>query len=242
MDLIGCKRYEPRFLRRFFMDHSLEKAKPYYEQIYQTIKQLIFQGMYKPGERIYEAKLAKEFNVSRSPVREAVRAIEKEGLLVLNERQQLVVYKPSLADVKDIYLCRGGLESLSVKLLTEMGNPDALKALEEVLEQTKNVLLKPEPSKDEIVTCNTQFHDMILNFSDNKRLQKMLSDLRSLTYFYRILNVESAERRKTIYEEHDAIFQAMKQGDSSLAGERMYRHMEHDLDHLIMLLKKEGLE
>lgn len=108
------------------MEHlPLEKAEPYYEQIDQIIKKLIFQGVYKPGEHIYDAKLAKEFNVSRSPVREAVRAIEKEGLFVLNSKQQLVVYKPSLEDVKEIYLCRGGLESLAVKLVTEDQNQKA---------------------------------------------------------------------------------------------------------------------
>jgi DNA-binding GntR family transcriptional regulator len=136
---------------------SLEKAEPYYEQIYQTIKRLIFEGAYKPGERIYEAKIAKEFKVSRSPVREAVRAIEKEGLLVLNEKQQLEVYKPSLEDVKEIYLCRGGLESLAVKLATERATGEELDALEAVLDQTLKAIEASSSKKEEVVICNTRF-------------------------------------------------------------------------------------
>jgi DNA-binding GntR family transcriptional regulator len=217
---------------------SLEKAEPYYEQIYQTIKRLIFEGAYKPGERIYEAKIAKEFKVSRSPVREAVRAIEKEGLLVLNEKQQLEVYKPSLEDVKEIYLCRGGLESLAVKLATERATGEELDALEAVLDQTLKAIEASSSKKEEVVICNTRFHDFILKMSENKRLQKMLNELSALNYFYRVLNLDTEERKHTIYEEHLGIFKAIKERDTSKAMERMYSHVDHDLEHLICLLEE----
>jgi DNA-binding GntR family transcriptional regulator len=216
---------------------SLEKAEPYYEQIYQTIKKLIFEGAYKPGERIYEAKIAKEFNVSRSPVREAVRAIEKEGLFVLNNKQQLVVYKPSIEDVKEIYLCRGGLESLAVKLATEQATDQELNELEVILDQTLKAIDGQSDNKEEVILCNTRFHDHILKMSENKRLQKMLTELSALNYFYRVLNSDTVERKHTIYEEHLGIFKAMKERDTSRAMDRMYSHVDHDLEHLIGLLE-----
>ncbi|HSU79794.1 MAG TPA: GntR family transcriptional regulator [Candidatus Angelobacter sp.] len=219
---------------------SLEKAEPYYEQIYQTIKKLIFEGAYKPGERIFEAKIAKEFNVSRSPVREAVRAIEKEGLLVLNDKQQLEVYKPSLQDVKEIYSCRGGLESLAVKLATERATDQNIEELKSILDHTLDAVKKTTINKEEVVICNTRFHDTILMLSGNKRLQKMLKELSALNYIYRVLNIDTVERMYTIYEEHLGIFIAMKERDITKAVKQMYGHITHDLEHLIGVLEERG--
>lgn len=218
---------------------SLKKAEPYYEQIYQTIKKLIFEGAYKPGERLYEAKIAKEFNVSRSPVREAVRAIEKEGLLVLNDKQQLEVYKPSLEDVKEIYQCRGGLESLAVKLATERATDQELMELEGVLTQTHQVIQIRDENKEEIVKCNTRFHELILEMSGNKRLQRLLNELSALNYFYRVLNLDTEERKQIIYEEHLGIFKAMNERDLPKAMGLMYTHIDHDLAHLITILENQ---
>src|SRR4051794_17322207 len=81
----------------------IEKPVPYYEQFYHSIKAMIFEGKFKPGERIIENKLAKEFNVSKSPIREAIRMLEQEGLIVMDEKSRMIVYQPTLKDVEEIY-------------------------------------------------------------------------------------------------------------------------------------------
>jgi DNA-binding GntR family transcriptional regulator len=65
---------------------SIEKPVRYYDQVYNSIRESIVQGVLKPGDSLFEARIARELNISRSPVREAVRALEKEGLLVIDEK------------------------------------------------------------------------------------------------------------------------------------------------------------
>jgi DNA-binding GntR family transcriptional regulator len=212
--------------------NSLEKAKPFYEQIYETIKNLIIQGEYEPGERVYEAKIAKEFNISRSPVREAVRALVKEGLLVLNEKSQLEVYKPSIEDVEQIYQCRSTLESLAVELCTVHATDEQVTEIEEILANAKNAIDNPNKDKMEVISMNALFHDRLVELSGNKWLAKLLQDLKSLTNFYRYRNFEGENRKEAIYKEHYEIFTFVKERNSKKAATAMASHIMNDLDYL----------
>lgn len=221
------------------MGLSLKRIEPYYEQIYQNIKDLIFQGVYKPGDRIFEAQIAKEFSISRSPVREAVRVLVNEGLLVFNEKSQLEVYRPSLTDVEDIYRCRATLESLAVELTTKIATDNDLQEIEELLIKTSKDLKLEGKNKSELISLNANFHNLIVSFSRNSRLQKLSYHLRSLTHFYRVLNFEGINRKETIFLEHQEIFLQIKKREAKMASDLMDKHVMNDLEHLKHLLLKE---
>lgn len=194
---------------------------------------MIVQGVFQPGERIYEAKLAREFNVSRSPVREAVRALEKEGLLVIDDKSKITVYKPSMKDVEDIYQCRMVLESLAARLTTRLSANRELKEIETTLVQTKKLLEGEDEQKSEtVISLNAKFHDLIVQFSQNKRLQKQIHDLRSLTYYFRVLNFQGENRKWVIFNEHQEVFEAIKERNEEKAGLVMTAHINNDLIHL----------
>lgn len=110
-------------------DYPIEKRPPYYEQFYHSIKKMIFEGKFKPGERINETQLAREFGVSKSPVREAIRVLEKEGLVLVDEKSKVVVYEPTMRDVEEIYFCRMALESFAVRLATEVASDEQMEQL-----------------------------------------------------------------------------------------------------------------
>ncbi|MFC4766779.1 GntR family transcriptional regulator [Effusibacillus consociatus] len=218
--------------------YSVEKPMPYYDQLYNSIKQMIIEGVFQPGERIYEAQLAREFNVSRSPVREAVRALEKEGLLIIDEKSRITVYKPTMKDVEDIYQCRMVLESLAAKLTTTLATNQELSEIESTLSETRKLLEQgEEPNKETIISLNSRFHDLIVQYSRNSRLQKQLQDLRSLTYYYMLINIQGENRKWDIFNEHQVIFDCMKQRDAEKAGSVMANHISNDLNHLKELLK-----
>jgi DNA-binding GntR family transcriptional regulator len=223
------------------MEHySIEKVVPYYDQIYHSIRQMIFQGVFQPGERIYEAKIAREFNVSRSPVREAVRALEKEGLLVIDGKSKITVYKPTMKDVEDIYQCRMALESLAARLTTRLASDRELKEIENTLLKTKKCLeSKKTADQETIILLNARFHDLITQFSQNKRLQKQLHDLRSLTHYYRVINFQGEKREWIIYHEHEEIFSAIIQRDEEKAGLVMSNHIANDFKHLKQILNNQ---
>ncbi|MBO1511167.1 GntR family transcriptional regulator [Metabacillus sp. BG109] len=215
-------------------DLSLEKPQPYYEQFYHMIKKMIYEGKFQPGERINETQLAKEFNVSKSPIREAIRILEKEGLLVV-EKLKVVVYEPTLKDVKDIYFCRKALESFAVSLTTQMASDEELGEIEDLLEKTEQAIQANE-DPDTIIILNEQFHNLIISFTRNSRLQKQVADLKGLIYYFRILNFKGESRAEAIIKQHRTIFNYMKKRDEKLAAEEMIKHLQLDVEHLIEVL------
>lgn len=218
------------------MSKEVKRALPLYEQIYQSIKDLIFKGEYKPGEKIYEVQIAKDFNVSRSPVREAVHALKKEGLIIIDEKSQIRIYEPSASDVEDIYQCRSALESLAVKLTTQRASDRQLQKIEDFLTETEKELQKKNFQR--AVELNAVFHETIMKLCQNKRLEKNLTDLWSLLNFYRVMNSEGEERLRTVFADHSEIFTSMKQRKAEEASNRMTDHIMKDLDHIFSVLKK----
>ncbi|MEH7121721.1 GntR family transcriptional regulator [Bacillus sp. JJ1532] len=216
--------------------NSLERALPFYEQIQQTIKKGIWEGIYKPGDRMYESQLAKQFAISRSPVREAIRALINEGLLIMDDKSQIIVYKPSLQDVQDIYDCRLALESKAVALAAVRASEAQINELESILLETEEAINRKE--KEEIVACNSGFHELIIHISGNLRLKKLVNELHSLTHYYRLLNLEGANRAETILNGHRQIFEAIKERNSEKAAKRLIEHTKEDLENLVQLIKE----
>ncbi|MBU8878777.1 GntR family transcriptional regulator [Bacillus sp. FJAT-29790] len=212
---------------------EIEKPVRYYEQVYNSIREMIVQGVLKPGDKIFEAKIAREFNISRSPVREAVRALEKEGLLVIDEKSRITVYKPTMKDIEDIYECRMALESLAARLTTRLASGQEIKRIENTVLNSKRYLdAADEQNRLALITENTQFHDLITKYSQNRRLKKQLRDLNSLSHYYRVLNFQGENREWVVFNEHQEILNFMKRRDEEKAAFMMRKHLETDLTHL----------
>lgn len=217
----------------------IKKTKSYYEQAYESIKQMIFNDIFKSGECISDTKLAEQFNISRSPIREAIRSLEKEGLLI-KDGKKFKVYEPTKEDVEEIFECREALEFMAVKLAVERASNDQISKLEELLKKAESALEKAEPDWDKkIILINTKFHDLILKYSKNSRIQNQLDTLNSLIYFYRIINLSEKNRCNEIHAQHLEILDFMKQRDGRKAAESMLKHIEDDLLHIKNLISKQ---
>ncbi|MFP5113927.1 GntR family transcriptional regulator [Bacillaceae bacterium C204] len=212
---------------------SIEKPLRYYNQVYNSIREMIVKGILKPGDSIFEARIARELNISRSPVREAVRALEKEGLLEIDEKSRITVYKPTMKDIEDIYQCRIVLESLAASLTTKLATKLELEEIEDTLIKSRGYLEDYcEQKKDRLIEENARFHDLILKFSQNRRLEKQLSDLKSLSHYYRVLNFQGENREWNVFFEHQEIFTQIVNRDYEKACIAMQNHMKNDLIHL----------
>ncbi|WP_050182072.1 GntR family transcriptional regulator [Domibacillus robiginosus] len=216
-------------------DFTIEKQLPYYEQFYQSIKRMIFEGKFKPGERIIENQLAKEFGVSKTPVREAIRLLEKDGLVVMDEKSRIIVYEPTLKDVEEIYFCRMALESFAVGLTTQIATEANIEEIEEILLKTEQAI-NDSLDANSIITLNEQFHSLIIQYTQNRRLQKQLNDLKSLMYFFRILNFQGENRAEIILKQHRHIFSYIKKREEEQASSAMMEHLKLDLEHLTNVL------
>jgi DNA-binding GntR family transcriptional regulator len=172
-------------------------------------------------------------NVSRSPIREAIRALEKEGIIVVDEKSRIIVYSPTVKDVEDVYQCRMALESMAVRLTIRRASDDELNLIEETLQMTQKKIEQSEGyKKDDVIDLNAQFHNLIIQFSRNERLQKHLNDLKSLLHLFRVLNFQGENRDRIIFNGHQEIFDFIKQRNEEEASEAMVRHLIHDYTHL----------
>ncbi|MDF2961456.1 MAG: GntR family transcriptional regulator [Paenibacillus sp.] len=213
--------------------YLIEKPAPFYDQLYHTIKKMIIDGKFKPGERIVESKLARDFNVSRSPIREAIRALEKDGLIEVDDKSRIIVYTPTIKDVEDIYQCRMALESMAAELTVRRASDEQLLTIEVTLQETLAKIDNGNGySKDEVIGLNTKFHSLLIEYSGNSRLQKHLNDLKSLLHLYRVINFQGPNREWDIYNEHKVIYEAIKNRQAAQAAEAMTRHLIHDFEHL----------
>ncbi|MCH6264728.1 MULTISPECIES: GntR family transcriptional regulator [Neobacillus] len=212
---------------------SIEKPVRYYDQVYNTLREMIVQGDLKPGDSIYEARIARDLNISRSPVREAVRALEKEGLLAIDEKSRITVYKPTLKDIVDIYECRMVLESLAARLTTRLATAQELQNIEKTVIDSKQYLdAEGERNRQALIAENGRFHELIIKYSQNRRLKKQLRDLHSLSHYFRTLNFQGENREWIVYNEHQDILVQMKRRDEDKAAFMMNKHLETDLEHL----------
>ncbi|MFP7234242.1 GntR family transcriptional regulator [Bacillus subtilis] len=221
-------------------DFKLDKPTPYYLQFYNQLKKMIFNGTFKPGERINETQLAKSFGVSRSPIREAMRLLEKDGLLKADDRNGFSITSLTAKDVDEIYKIRIPLEQLAVELVIDEANEEELAILEKQLEETEKAI-QNGMEDTEIISLNQKFHDMLVDFSHNRHLKNLLEHVNDLIHFCRILNYTGDHRAETILSEHRKIFAEVKKKNKEAAKQYVMAHFNHDCEHLKRVLE-EGKE
>ncbi|MGF7536161.1 GntR family transcriptional regulator [Bacillus mexicanus] len=212
-------------------DFKLDKPTPYYLQFYNQLKKMIFNGTFKPGERINETQLAKSFGVSRSPIREAMRLLEKDGLLKADDRNGFSITSLTAKDVDEIYKIRIPLEQLAVELVIEEADEKELAILEKQLEETEKAIHNGmEDTK--IIHLNQKFHELLVVFSHNRHLKNLLEHVSDLIHFCRILNYTGDHRAETILSEHRKIFEEVKKKNKEAAKQYVMAHFHHDCEHL----------
>ncbi|AMA51280.1 MULTISPECIES: GntR family transcriptional regulator [Bacillus] len=221
-------------------DFKLDKPTPYYLQFYNQLKKMIFNGTFKPGERINETQLAKSFGVSRSPIREAMRLLEKDGLLKADDRNGFSITSLTAKDVDEIYKIRIPLEQLAVELVIDEASEEELAILEKQLEETEKAIHNGTEDT-EIISLNQRFHELLVDFSHNRHLKNLLEHVNDLIHFCRILNYTGDHRAETILSEHRKIFEEVKKKNKEAAKQYVMAHFNHDCEHLKRVLE-EGKE
>ncbi|GEN33951.1 GntR family transcriptional regulator [Aneurinibacillus danicus] len=208
--------------------HQLKREEPLYEQIYQSLEEAILAGTVAPGERLIDTKIALDFGVSRSPVREAFRKLESDGLLI-NKEGIVTVFAPSLQDVLELYQVRIGLESVAAFWATHYITREELGQLSQLLNQTEQAIEQKNIKK--IIVLNTQFHESIISLSRNNRLKTMMYNIRSLIRLCRNTIIEQYNRGDNFLQEHYGIVRAMSLKDPALAAKEMEAHILHDMNY-----------
>jgi DNA-binding GntR family transcriptional regulator len=193
------------------------------------IRESITSGAYAPGARLIEGRIAEELNVSRVPVREALRALAAEGLVEVRPRHGAVVASLDPASAREMVQIRATLEGLNARLAAEHCTPELAREVAKVLVEGNAKLASGETVK--LPELNARFHDLLYSAGANTMLADLMRTLRDRT---RMLFVNATQDEiRTTWEEHAAILRAVQSGDAALAALLAERHVIRAAQHYL---------
>ncbi|WP_026893570.1 GntR family transcriptional regulator [Clostridiisalibacter paucivorans] len=203
---------------------DLQNYKPLREIVFQYLREAIIDGALKPGERLMEVQLGEKLGVSRTPVREAIRKLELEGLVVMEPRKGAYVADVSLNDLLNVLEIRSVLEGLAASLASKRITEQELAILKSKLYEFNESLARK--NKKEIIEKDIELHDIIFKASRNKRLISLVDSLREQVHRFRIRYINRFNSSNRLGEEHRDIIEAISQGDSEKAKEYAEKHIK----------------
>ena len=209
---------------------------PLRDVVFQTLRQAILRGELKPGERLMEIHLAQKLGVSRTPVREAIRKLELEGLVLMIPRKGAVVAEITISDLEDVLEVRMALEELAMKHACRRITKEQLDGLEQLA-----AVFSESLNGDDVGACaqaDMLFHDAIYEATGNNRLTQILNNLREQMYRYRMEYLKDRHSHAQLLKEHEEILNALKCHDEKSALEWISRHIERQKEHIISILNQ----
>lgn len=215
---------------------KMDEYLPLRDVVFNTLRQAILRGELKPGERLMEIQLANKLGVSRTPIREAIRKLELEGLVLMIPRRGAEVAEITEKSLRDVLEVRRTLEELAVRLACLRMKPEDLEQLKLAAAEFECVL------GDEDITvvaeADVAFHDVIYLATDNERLISLLNNFREQMYRYRVEYLKKKEFHKKLLKEHEEIIRAIENGECDRATEVMSRHIENQVEVVSDTLRK----
>ncbi len=202
---------------------QVERPRSLREQVYERLRAAILAGELGAGAPIIEADIAAQLGASRTPVRDALRRLETEGLLEPRGARGSVVRELKPDEVKCIFEIREALEALAARRAARHMTARDLSDLERLVERMHKYGDDPVA----LEKLDTQFHDRILALADGVRLKRMLGDLRAEILPWRIVALSTAGRRREIVAEHATILAALQTRDEDAIAAAMTQHVRN---------------
>jgi DNA-binding GntR family transcriptional regulator len=206
-------------------------------KIAEALRRRILAGDFKPGERLIEDRLSAEFGVSRVPIREALRTLIADGLVVPTPTRGACVAELSREIACELAEVRATLEGLNARLAARHRKPELVALLREVLERGNAAAARGAPA-EELARLNGEFHDTLALAGSNSVLQDIVRTLRERTEL--VFRRNSAERAAADWREHAMILSAVVDGDSELAELLATRHVHNAAAARLKALETEG--
>ena len=215
-----------------YQDHSLSG------RVFQKIREDILNGKYKENDELRENTIGKELGVSRTPVREALRQLELEGLVTIIPNRGAYVTGINQKDIWDIYMVRSHLEGLCARWATEHITEEQLDELEETLMLSEFQMNKESGfSVQQVATLDGRFHAILYEASGSRILSHVLTDFHNYVKMARKSSIVSEERARKSIREHRQILRAIKERDAEMAEQLANEHIIHVMQNL----KKQGI-
>jgi DNA-binding GntR family transcriptional regulator len=207
------------------IEHSRLKPRPLYEEVAELLRQRIFTGKkndLEPGAWIDELKIAEEYGISRTPLREAIKVLAAEGLVTMKMRRGAYVTEVNAKDLRDVFHLMALLEADAAATVAHNATPDQLKELEALHQQ----LEKSTKDRVKFFSINEAFHVKLMEIANNRWRDQMVADLRKVMKLNRAQSLTRPGRIEESLAEHAAIMTALKKRDAIASQAAMRSHIE----------------
>ena len=219
---------------------NMNEYLPLRDVVFNTLRKAILRGELKPGERLMEIQLANKLGVSRTPIREAIRKLELEGLVLMIPRKGAEVAQITEKNMQDVLEVRKALEELSVQLACERITPEQVEEMKMAAEDFRKVLKSGDVTK--IAEADVKFHDIIFAATNNQRLITLLNNLREQMYRFRVEFLKQKECYPHLLEEHDKLIALISGGEVEEACELMGCHIDNQASTVSDVIRRDQVE
>ncbi len=197
-----------------------------YEEVAELLRQRIFNRELLPGSWIDELKLAEEYGISRTPLREALKVLATEGLVTMKVRRGAYVTEVNEKDLTDVYHLLSLLESDAAGVVAAQASASQLKELQDLHDELEKAI----SNRERFFEINEAFHMRLLEIADNRWRDQMVADLRKVMKLNRHNSLLKSGRIEESLAEHRAIMQALSLHDADAAAQRMREHFSNGLE------------
>ena len=219
---------------------NMNEYLPLRDVVFNTLRKAILRGELKPGERLMEIQLANKLGVSRTPIREAIRKLELEGLVLMIPRKGAEVAQITEKNMQDVLEVRKALEELSVQLACERITAEQVEEMKMAAEDFRKVLKSGDVTK--IAEADLKFHDIIFAATNNQRLITLLNNLREQMYRFRVEYLKQKECYPQLLEEHDKLIALISGGEVEEACELMGCHIDNQASTVSDVIRRDQVE
>lgn len=210
---------------------NMDEYLPLRDVVFNTLRQAILRGELKPGERLMEIQLANKLGVSRTPIREAIRKLELEGLVLMIPRRGAEVAEITEKSLRDVLEVRGALEELAVKLACQKITDEQIQELRMAEKEFEMALSSGDVTV--YAEADVKFHDVIYRATDNQRLIQLLFNLREQMYRYRVEYLKREESHGNLLIEHKKIIETITNRDMDAAVDAVCQHIDNQVSAVI---------
>jgi DNA-binding GntR family transcriptional regulator len=210
----------------------IKPGKTIRQKVYEHLRETILIGEIKPGERLVESDIARRIGTSRTPVREALHTLEREGLLESTPRIGYVVTTISEAEVSELSGIRLALEDLALRWALEKNPKKLVEGLRENIHRSEALLAAGDVKF--FVEMDAKFHQIISEIADSKQLTEMTQNMRRHMLRYRIHSIYSTENVQRAIAGHKAVLEAVVNGNTQKARDALRAHIEQSRKDILL--------
>ena len=203
---------------------NMNEYLPLRDVVFNTLRQAILRGELKPGERLMEIQLANKLGVSRTPIREAIRKLELEGLVLMIPRKGAEVAEITEKSLRDVLEVRRALEELAVRIVCDKITKGQIEDLKEAAREFQETLGSKDVTK--IAEADVKFHDVIFQATDNQRLVQLLSNLAEQMYRYRVEYLKKEQFYDKVIAEHEDLINRIERRQKDEAAKVICQHID----------------